>query len=170
MPAHLGNPRDVFLALLSEVLFMERLAAFEVLPDLIQQAADGELTAALDRHLVQTRAHAENVEAVFRAADAEPGSAHSRPFAGLKDQHAEQAGAAGGPDLADVLHAHAAAQTERYELGAYAALLALAPRLVDDEAVARLEANRREEEDALGELQRVLARLAGVVTGPTGGS
>ena len=83
----MSNPRALFLALLAEVLWIERILAFQVLPQL-QREADSELLAVpLAQHLEETRLHAARVEGVFVAAGAEPAGAASAALEGLRKQH-----------------------------------------------------------------------------------
>ena len=161
MPLTVSNPRDLFLVALSDILFVERMLSFEVLPDMLKEVHDPELAGGLAEHLEETKRHVTNVEAAFRAVEAEPSSAHSPPFTGLKDQHSELSGSVMDHALADVLHAHAAAHTEHYEIASYRTLIALAKRLGADGAREPLEANLADEERALRTVEEALGRLAG---------
>jgi ferritin-like metal-binding protein YciE len=160
MPLTVSNPRDLYLVALSDILFVERMLSFEVLPQLMQQVEDAELAKALAEHREQTRAHAERVERAFRLVGAEPSSAHSPPFVGLKEQHEEVAGSVKDPRLADAFHAMAAAHTEHYEIAAYRALIALARALEQEEAAGLLEANLADEKAALEAADAAVARLS----------
>ncbi len=159
MPATVSNLRDLFLVALSDILFVERMLSFEVLPDLLKRVHDPELTRGLAEHLEQTKRHVERVEQTFRAVGAEPSSAHSPPFVGLKDQHSELAENVKSERLADALHAHAAAHTEHYEIAAYRTLIALATELDIGEAMEALEGNLADEEQALEAVEKALAAL-----------
>jgi ferritin-like metal-binding protein YciE len=160
MPLTVSNPRDLYLVALADILFVERLLDFEVLPDLLGQVRDAELAKALAEHREQTRGHAERVERAFRLVGAEPSSARSAPFVGSKEQHEEVAGGIKDERLADLFHAMAAVHTEHYEIAAYRALIALARALEQREAVELLEANLAEEEAALERAEAAVARLS----------
>jgi len=75
----LASPRDLFLQLLAEMLWVERMLVFEVLPSLRKQVQSESLAAAVEEHLAQTRDHVTRVEAAFRAL--QPGETPSRPGA-----------------------------------------------------------------------------------------
>jgi ferritin-like metal-binding protein YciE len=137
------------------------MLAFEILPELHGQVESQALAEAVEQHLVQTRRHAENVEAVFRHLEAHPSSRESPPLLGLQSLHEEVAGMIAEPRLADLFHAAAAARTEHYELAAYDNLLTLAKTLGAGEAEKLLEANRKEEEQALKEVEQIAERLRG---------
>lgn len=162
----MSNPRDLFLQLLAELLWVERTLQFEVLPKLHQAIASEGLASAVAEHLEQTREHGPRLEQVFRAVDAEPSSNLSPPVEKLAQHHDELAGNFADGRLADVFHAAAAATTEHHELAAYDVLLALGqPIGLSDDARGLLERNRTEEAEALERLETELRRLAGDLRG-----
>jgi len=159
MPLTVSNPRDLYLALLGDLLFVERQLSFDVIPELVKQVHDPELAGALGAHLEATKRHAEALEQVFRLAGAEPSSNHSDPLVALVEQHRQLSGSIVEPGLADVFHAAAAAHTERYEIGAYRALIPLARALGQDDAADHLQRNLSDEEEALAGLERIVSEL-----------
>lgn len=160
MPPTVSNPRDLFLVELADILFVERMLSFEVLPELLKQVGDAEVGGALAEHLEQTKRHVTNVEQAFGEVGAEPSSAHSPPFVGLKDQHAQLAGGIVAPGLGDLFHAGAAIHTEHYEIAAYRQLRLLAGMLGNEAADRLLAENLRDEEEALGRLEQAAGALA----------
>jgi ferritin-like metal-binding protein YciE len=159
MPLTVSNPRDLLLVELADILFVERMLSFEVIPELLKQVCDPQLGGALAEHLEQTKRHVLNVEAAFRAAGAEPSSNHGRPFVGLKEQHAEIGGSIRSPALADLWHATAAIHTEHYEIAAYRQLRLLASQIGLDEVGELLAANLQDEERALERLDAAAREL-----------
>src|SRR5947209_8958020 len=101
MALTVSNPRDLLLVGLADILFVERMLAFEVLPEMLKQVSDPELSDALGEHLAQTKRHVGAVEAAFAELGAEPSSQLSPPFVGLKDQHSQIASSVKAPALAD---------------------------------------------------------------------
>ena len=160
MPLTVSNPRDLLLAGLADLLFVERMLRFEVLPQLIEQVADPDLEAVLAEHLDQTARHVAAVEDAFRALGAEPSSDRSPALDGLRAQHAQLAGSIKAPALADAWHATAAIHTEHYEIAAYRRLLAMAARLGAGDLDELLAGNLRDEEAALERLEAVADALA----------
>jgi ferritin-like metal-binding protein YciE len=156
----LASPRDLFLQLLAEVLWVERMLVFEVLPRLLEQVQSESLAAAVEEHLAQTGGHVTRVEEVFRALGAEPVSARSAPAAALAAEHEETAGKIAEPRLADLFHAGAAITTEHYEIASYDVLLELAPETARES----LAQNREEEAQALELLRELSGRLRGEVS------
>jgi ferritin-like metal-binding protein YciE len=136
------------------------MLAFEILPKL-QQAVKGEtLHALVGEHLEQTKEHVARLEQVFRAAGAEPSSNLYPPIEQLAQHHDEIGGSIPDDRLADVYHAAAGSTTERIEISAYDALLALAQTLGLGDGTKLLEQTRKEEMDALEKLEDELERLA----------
>ena len=155
MSAKLASPRDLFLQLLAQMLWTERMLAFEILPELHKQVKSESLAALVEEHLGQTHEHVARVESAFRALGAEPASGRSAPLAGAKAQHEEVAAQITDPRLADLFHAGAAMQTEHLELAGYRLLLELAATLEHEEVTRLLEENSKEEKEALERLQKL---------------
>jgi ferritin-like metal-binding protein YciE len=153
----LSNPRDLFLQLLAEQLWLERMLAFEVLPQLAREAQSESLAHAFEEHLEQTRGHATRVEEVFRAVSGESSSSLDPAAKRLFEHHDELAQKIVEPLLRDVFHAAAAAKTEHYELAGYETLIELGNALGVD--VGPLEQNRDEDAQALEQVESIGARL-----------
>jgi ferritin-like metal-binding protein YciE len=151
----LSSPRDLFLQLLAQMLWAERMLVFEVLPNLQKQVQSESLAAAVQEHLAQTRGHVTRVEEAFRALGAEPVSARSAPAAALAAEHEETAGKIAEPRLADLFHAGAAITTEHFEIAGYDVLLELAPEAARES----LAQNRREEAETLERLSELVDAL-----------
>lgn len=152
----MSNPRDLFLQLLGEALWLERSLAFEVLPKLQVAAQSQALSALFAEHLEQTREHAARLEQVFPLVGAETSSARDPAAARLFEAHEQQAAQIVEGRLRDVFHAAGAAKTEHYELAVYDALVGLARVLgVETEL---LERNRGEDAEALARVSEVSDR------------
>ena len=165
MSDKLSSPRDLFLQLLAQMLWVERMLVFEVLPELVKQVQSESLAAAVEEHLAQTRGHVTRVEEVFRALGAEPVSARSPPAAALAAEHEETAAKIAEPRLADLFHAAAAIHTEHLELAGYETLLELARALERDDVVRALVHNREEEAETLERLQKLAEALRSQLPG-----
>ena len=159
MSDRLSSPRDLFLQLLAQMLWVERMLVFAVLPELRKQVRSDSLAAAVEEHLAQTHEHVARVEECFRALGAEPVSARSAPAAALAAEHDETAGKIAEPRLADLFHAAAAIYTEHLELAGYEVLIELARALDHSEVEGRLEQNLREEAETLERLRALAEHL-----------
>lgn len=148
----LSNDRDLLVAQLSELLWVERRLAFDVLEALIGATHDSELRGLFEQHLEETREHVKRVEEAIRALGIEPGAAFSPGFSALVEQHDEVAKKIVEARLEDRWHASAGIATEHFELALYAAIDAGAPSEVRD----ALQPNAGDEEAALKQLERWL--------------
>lgn len=160
MPTTISNPRDLLLALLADLLFVERRLAGGVLAAVVGAVQDDELRAVLADHLEETRAHVERVETAFRRLDAAPSASLSRAFEGAVSQHFDVAETIVEPRLGDVYHAAGALHVEHYELAGYRAAIDVARTLGHDDAVDVLQETLFEEERAAAAVGDALARLA----------
>jgi ferritin-like metal-binding protein YciE len=149
----LSNPRDLVVAMLSELLWVERRLAFDVLPSVIGAVHAPSLKESFEQHLAETREHVARVERAFRSLEMEPSSAFSPGFSGLIEQHDDVSKKTVEPGLADRWHAAAGIAAEHFELALYAGLEALAPA----SAWEALSANVEQERAALEKLTKWLA-------------
>jgi ferritin-like metal-binding protein YciE len=159
MSGKLASARDLSLQLLSQMLWVERMLAFEVLPQLHEQVQSESLAALVADHRAQTRDHVARLEAAFGQLGVEAASARHAPAAAASDQHQEIASQITDPRLADLFHAGAAIQSEHLELAGYELLLELLRALERDEVVDAVEQNRTEDARALEQLRKVAERL-----------
>lgn len=159
MSGKLSSPRDLFLQSLAQMLWIERMLVFEVLPDLQKQVKSETLAAAVEGHLAQTHDHVARIERIFVALGAEPASARSAPAAALKEEHQEVSTKIAEPRLADLYHAGSAQQTEHLEIAAYDLLIDLAGSFAERDVVELLASNRADEEAALERLRALAENL-----------
>ena len=153
------TPRDLFLHELGDILYVERGLADETLPKLIDEVQDDEFKAGLQEHLEQTRRHVKNVERAFEELGEEPHAEECVGFEGLKKEHDELIGDS-SPDLVDLIDLGAAARTECYEIAAYESLRRMAKAMGEDTVVDLLDANLKQEKDALREVEKIATRLS----------
>jgi len=109
--------------------------------------------------LEQTRDHVENVERVFGLLSEEPLAERCLAFEGLKAEH-EKMVEESSADLIDSVDLGAAARTENYEIAAYEGLRRMAKALGEEQAVELLDANLKQEKDALREVERIATRIS----------
>src|SRR6185312_2183294 len=154
------NPRELFLHELGDILYVEQKLADDVLPKLIGEVTDGEFRDGLEGHLRETRGHVENVKQVFAELGETPKAEPCLGFEGLKKEH-DKLKSETSADLIDSVDLGAAARTENYEIAAYEGLRRMAKALGEDDAVALLDENLKQEKDALRIVERIATRVAG---------
>jgi ferritin-like metal-binding protein YciE len=155
----LNTPRDLFLHELGDILYVERRLSDEVLPKLIDEVSDEEFRGGLERHLEETRQHVSNVEQVFELLDEEPEQEECVGFLGLKKEH-DQLLEESSAGLVDIIDVGAAARTENYEIAAYETLRRMAKSMGEERAVDLLDANLKQEKEALREVEKIATRLS----------
>lgn len=148
----LSNPKDLLVAQLSELLWVERRLAFDVLPEVIDKAHDDKLKALFTEHLDETKDHVARVEAAFKQLGFEPSSALSPGFSGLIEQHDTVTSKIVEPDLADKWHAASGIAAEHFELALYTGIEAAAP----EDVWKTVAPNAKDESGALQKLERWL--------------
>jgi ferritin-like metal-binding protein YciE len=155
----ISDPKELFLHELGDILYVERKLADETLPKLIDEVTDDEFRSGLEAHLEETRQHVENVEKVFDIFGEQPHEEECVGFEGLKKEHDEILEKASA-SLVDVIDLGAAARTENYEIAAYEGLRRMAKALGEDEAVALLDENLKQEKEALRKVETIATRVS----------
>jgi ferritin-like metal-binding protein YciE len=155
----LTTPRELFLHELGDILYVERKLSDEVLPKLIGEVSDEEFKSGLESHLEETRQHVANVEKVFELVGEEPEVEMCVGFEGLKSEH-DQLIEESASSLVDIIDVGAAARTENYEIAAYEGLRRMAKAMGKEEAVDLLDANLKQEKEALREVEKIATRLS----------
>ena len=153
------TPRELFLHELGDILYVERQLTSKALPMLIREVNDEELQSALEEHLEQTKGHVANVERVFEVMGESAKAEECLAFQGLTKEHAEMVEETSA-DLIDMVDLGAAARTENYEIAAYETLARMAKALGEDEATELLQANLKEEKEALRTVERIATRVS----------
>lgn len=153
------SPKELFLHELGDILYVERALAEKTLPKLIDEVQDAEFKRGLQKHLVQTGKHIENVEQVFRSLNEEPKAETCIGFEGLKKEHDKMIEESSS-SLVDLVDLGAAARTENYEIAAYESLRRMAKALGEDQAVDLLDANLQDEKETLREVETIATRVS----------
>jgi ferritin-like metal-binding protein YciE len=157
--SQITTPRDLFLHELGDILYVEQQLVAEALPKLISEVTDEEFREALEGHLQETKKHVSNVKEVFSLLGETPKAEKCIGFEGLKSEHEKMVEEV-SPDLVDVVDLGAAARTENYEIAAYETLRRMAKAMDEEKAVDLLDANLKEEKEALRTVERIATRLS----------
>jgi ferritin-like metal-binding protein YciE len=161
MAEQLTTPRELLAACLRQMLWIERELAYTVLPRLSEQAHTPDLRAGLDRHLLETEAHATTVRDVLGELGVPAEPEESPGFRGLLAEHEQLADRVSADDhlLNDLAHAVAALATEHLELATYESLVSLAESLGEEQIAIRLREILEQEEIALEHVESAMAKL-----------
>jgi ferritin-like metal-binding protein YciE len=161
MAEQLTTPRELLVAYLRQMLWIERKLAEDVLPRLREEAHSPDLRRGFDRHLVETEDHVTAVLDVLGDLHVSPVPEESPGFRGLVAEHEQLVGRVAGDDhlLTDLAHSVAALATEHLELASYESLISLAESIGEDEAGIRLREVMEQEEFALEQVEGAMAKL-----------
>jgi ferritin-like metal-binding protein YciE len=160
MAQQVTTPRELLASCLRQMLWIEQKLANDVLPQLTERAHSTELRRGFERHLLETRDHVDTVRDVLEDLRVPAGAEESPGFRGLLEEHEQLVSRCGdGALMCDLAHAVAALATEHLEMAAYESLLTLAESLGEEEVGIRLREVMEQEEFALEQVERALAKL-----------
>ena len=160
MAEQLTTPRELLAACLRQMLWIEQQLADEVLPELSEQAHAPELKRGFDRHRLETEAHVETVRDVLDDLHLSGEPERSPALIGLVAEHEQLVSRCpDDPTMTDLAHAVAALATEHLELATYEALVGVAESLGEEEVGIRLREVMEQEEYALEQVERAMAKL-----------
>jgi ferritin-like metal-binding protein YciE len=156
---HMTSPKQLFVHELQDVYYAEKTLT-NVLPKLAAEASDRELTRAFQSHLKETQKHVANLDKVFRNLG-ERAQGHPCPgIDGIKEEHDDfMREHQTTQTLSDVFLTGAASRTEHYEIAAYTSLIEQARALGERDSVKLLQANLKQEKDALKKVESISKRI-----------
>jgi ferritin-like metal-binding protein YciE len=158
MPAVM-SAEQLFVHELQDMYYAEK-ALTRTLPQLAQEATDGELSRAFTSHLKETEKHVTNLERVFKEIGKVAQPHHCPGIEGIKKEHDDFIREnQPTPVIRDAFLTGAAARTEHYEIAAYTGLVNQARALGEREAVELLQKNLREEKEALKKMETISKRI-----------
>jgi ferritin-like metal-binding protein YciE len=158
MPAVM-SPEQLFVHELQDIYYAEK-ALTRTLPQLAEEATDGELSRAFTSHLKETEKHVTNLEKVFKEIGKVAQPHHCPGIEGIKKEHDDfMRENQPTPAIRDAFLTGAASRTEHYEIAAYTGLVNQARALGERDAVELLQQNLREEKDALKKVETISKRL-----------
>lgn len=160
LPPQVETPSELLLEELGRLLTIETTLARLVLPQLLLELEDKELSQVVQEHLTQTRSHIGNVKEAFLALGEVPAGRPAYGLDGLRTEHQATSGQV-GPSVRPSVHVAAAMGAEHYEINAYEAAIRLADALGAQEVGRLLRANLEQEMQALEKLGAQADRLAG---------
>ena len=156
---------DLFLYELHGLYRIERTLVAEldqladhVAVDSLDEASDGELRDALREaladHRDETEAHVERLERVFESVERQPEERGVPALDGLVEESERFSNVVLNDAIRPLFYLDSGIKVERLEIRTYESLIETAEALgVTDDAVEALEANLRDERDALAELE-----------------
>ncbi|MGN6378338.1 MAG: YciE/YciF ferroxidase family protein [Gaiellales bacterium] len=169
MPAKVSDPHELFVHELRTALGMER-QIIAMLPTMKREVHDPELSQAIERHLAETRTHAERLEQALQQLGEPGGATPSKALEGLELDHKTFAGQAADDITTDVLDLEAigaAGRVEHLEIAAYESLISLSEAVGQAQLVPLLRSTLREEERMLATGAKISERIGRAPAGST---
>jgi ferritin-like metal-binding protein YciE len=159
--AKVQEPRDLLEEKLTEMLYVERKLADEILPKLQEEISNAEFQRGITKHLEETRQHAMNVERVLDMLGMEAKEGKCPTLDGMEDEHKKGVKDIDSdmPELIDLFDAGAAAATEHYEIASYNGLIEIVDAMGEGRAASLLRENLEQEQKALREVEQVSQKL-----------
>ena len=136
--------RQMYVAELQELRSVEAQLV-EALPRMAEMASHPELKEAFQRHLQETRAQGERLDAVLRGLGAEPREHQDSSMQAILHEAEKWAGMLQDPDLRNAGLIASAQRVEHYEIAVYGTLAAWAKELGHAEELQTLHAILEEE-------------------------
>jgi ferritin-like metal-binding protein YciE len=161
LPPQIMTTRSLLLEQMGRLLTTEETLAKLVLPQVLLELEDVQLTETVSSHLAETRAHAGRLKEAFLALGELPSGRTALGLDGLRWER-ENVASGVAPGLRPFLACAAAMGMEHYEINAYEVAIRLAESEAGaEEAVRLLRANLEEEIAALQKLGGEADRLSG---------
>jgi ferritin-like metal-binding protein YciE len=138
----------------------------KALPKMAQAASSDELRAGFEKHLEQTKGHAQRLEQIFSVLGEKPTGKKCKGMQGLVSEGSEVIKEDFEDDVKDAGLIAAAQRVEHYEIAAYGTVRTYATILEEQDAVSLLEKTLEEEK----ETDQKLTELAEGINAQAAGS
>ncbi len=153
-----GTLRDLFVEELKDLYSMEHQLV-KALPKMATAADSGDLSAAFEEHLEQTRGHVARLEQIFDAIDVTARAKRCVGMEGIIDEGKEILEKDLQPDTKDAGLIGAAQRVEHYEIAAYGTARRHAELLGISDAVDLLEQTLEEEKQTDARLTQLAEEI-----------
>jgi len=165
------SQRDLLIAELKSLLYIERELADDVIPELEGMVHDPEMQQALSQHLTETRGQITNLEQCFTALGVDDvDTQKSATFDGLTADHKKIMGMldTDNETLSDFFHAGVITKTESFEISCYESAITTAESVSAQEVIPLLTENLEQERSALKKGQQAAQKLSSGSTSKVG--
>jgi ferritin-like metal-binding protein YciE len=156
--ATIESARELFVHKLGSALKMEN-TIHNLLPQLTEEANDGELKRSLTQHRRETKQQVRNLGRVFEALGEDPKEQPCPTIEGL-EKEGEQTLKQVEDDLNDAVILSGVIETEAYEIAVYDGLITQAEALDEQDIVALLQENLEQEQATLQKARKATKKLA----------
>ena len=159
MAAEISSLHDVFVDQLKDLYSAETLIT-KALPKMAKAAASASLKASFERHLAQTKVHAERIKTICAELKERPTGKTCQATVGLVQEGQEAIDEDALPEMKDLMLIAAARRVEHYEMSGYTSAAELAKALGLSAIFKTLSTTLREETAT----DAILAKATGPAT------
>jgi ferritin-like metal-binding protein YciE len=138
---------DLFLHTLQDIYYAEN-KILKSLPEMIENASEGQLKSGLKVHLGETKGHVQRLEQVFQMLGQKAKAVNCPAIDGIIEEAEEVTGEVEDKDVLDAAIIAAGQAVEQHEITRYGSLIAWAKRLGRNDVAQVLEQTLKEEKAA----------------------
>ena len=138
---------DLFLHTLQDIYYAEN-KILKSLPEMIENASEGQLKSGLKAHLGETKGHVQRLEQVFQMLGQKAKAVNCPAIDGIIEEAEEVTGEVEDKNVLDAAIIAAGQAVEHYEITRYGSLIAWAKRLGRTDIAQVLEQTLKEEKAA----------------------
>jgi ferritin-like metal-binding protein YciE len=152
------NVRQLFIHELGDIYDAEQ-RILQMLPQMANEASDGQVKSAFQYHEQQTRQHVQNLEQCFQILGEQPKRTSCQAIAGLKQEHDSFMKESPSAEMLTMFDLGGAAKTEHYEIASYQGLIEKANLLGKKDCVQLLQQNLSQEEEMAQKINQISKQM-----------
>jgi ferritin-like metal-binding protein YciE len=152
------NVQQLFVHELGDIYDAEQ-RILQMLPQMANEASDGQVKSAFQNHEQQTRQQVKNLEQCFQMLGEQPKRTHCQAIAGLKQEHDSFVQEKPSAEMLTLYDLGGAAKTEHYEIASYQGLIEKANLLGKKDCVQLLQQNLSQEEEMAQKITQISKQM-----------
>ncbi len=152
------NVQQLFVHELGDIYDAEQ-RILQMLPQMANEASDGQVKSAFQYHEQQTRQHVKNLEQCFQILGEQPKRTSCQAIAGLKQEHDSFMKESPSAEMLTMFDLGGAAKTEHYEIASYQGLIEKANLLGKKDCVQLLQQNLSQEEEMAQKINQISKQM-----------
>jgi ferritin-like metal-binding protein YciE len=153
------TPQELFMHELGDMYSAERMI-LQMLPVMVQESNDQQVSQAFQMHLQQTQQHVQNLEQCFQILGQRPAEVTCYAIAGIKQEHDSFLKENPSADVLTMFDLGGADKVEHYEIVSYKSLIEKANLLGASQCVPYLQQNLQQEESMAQTVEQIEHQLA----------
>ncbi len=152
------NVQQLFVHELGDIYDAEQ-RILQMLPQMANEASDGQVKSAFQYHEQQTRQQVKNLEQCFQILGEQPKRTSCQAIAGLKQEHDSFMKESPSAEMLTMFDLGGAAKTEHYEIASYQGLIEKANLLGKKDCVQLLQQNLSQEEEMAQKINQISKQM-----------